>query len=160
MLHSLTIELTSAVVGHETEASSPVKCICLIDQSGSWHQKACPCEGNLGIEVVVRNKHPVFCVLTTQIGRPLLGARKALVGGTERCLPYLAEFIQNVGDFSLVGVVVHEYDCSFSHQNHFRQCRPGGNIHWNLGRHICVVGKSGIYNWCTIIANADKIGIT
>lgn len=108
----------SAVVGHETEASSPVKCICLINQSRSWYQKARPRERNLGIEVVVRHIHPVFRLLTTQIGRPLLGAREALVGGTERCLPHLAEFVQNVWDFSLVGVVIHKDDGSFPHENH------------------------------------------
>ena len=69
-------------------------------------------------EVVVRHVHHAFRGLTSQIGRPLLGAREIPVGGTERCLPNLAEFVQDVWDFGLVGVVVHEYNYSFPHQDH------------------------------------------
>ena len=112
---------TSAIVSHEAEASSPIECVSLIQESRSWYQKARPCERNLGVEVVVRQIHSVFRVLTIQIGWPLQGARKALVGGTERCLPYLAKLVQNVWHLSLIGVVVHEDDCSLSHENHVRQ---------------------------------------
>lgn len=74
------------LTSHKTKASTPVKCVRLIDQSRSGHQKARPCERNLGIKVVIGDIHHVFRRLTLQVRRPLLSARKTPVGGTERTL--------------------------------------------------------------------------
>lgn len=74
------------LTSHKTKASTSVKCVRLIDQSRSWHQKARPCEGNLGVKVVIGDIHHVFRCLTLQARRPLLGARKTPVGGAERTL--------------------------------------------------------------------------
>ena len=109
---------------------------------------------------MVRHIHSAFRGLTTQIGWSLLGTRETSVGGTEWCFPHLAELVQDIWDFGLVGVIIHKYDGSFSPEYHFRQGRPRRYIHWNLGRQISVIGKSRIHYWCTIIADPDQIGIT
>ena len=50
--------------------------------------------------------HPPLRVLGTQPWRPLLRAGETDVRGTKGCLPHLAEFVQDVGDFGLVGIVI------------------------------------------------------
>lgn len=72
---------------------------------------------------------------------------------------YLAELIQNIGDFALIGAIIHENNGTLAHQNHTRQCRPGSNIHGNLRWDVCISGQPGSLERCRIVSHADKVGV-
>ena len=50
--------------------------------------------------------HPSFCVSGIQPWRPLLCTWKTDIRRTKGRFPYLAEFVQDVGNFGLVGIVI------------------------------------------------------
>ncbi len=62
---------------------------------------------------MIRQIHPLLRIRPLQVRRPLLRAGETVVGGAERRLPHLAEFVQDVWDLGLVGVVVHKDDGAF-----------------------------------------------
>ena len=152
--------LTSALVSHVPQTPTPVYGVCHIQQRCRRHQKADPGKRNLSIKVVIRQIHPLFRIRLLEVWWPLLRAGKIGVGGTEWGFPDLAEFIQDVGDLGLVGVVIHEYDCPLLREDELGQRGPVVNAHGDFGRGVSPFRQARGFEGLGVVAHANEIRVT
>lgn len=73
---------------------------------------------------MIRHVHTLLGLLAVDTWWPLLCAWEAPVRGRKGSFPHLRKFVEDVRNFGLVGVIVHEYDDAFAGQDHRAEGRP------------------------------------
>ena len=73
---------------------------------------------------MVSHVHPLLSLLALQAWWSLLRARETPICRRKRRFPHLRELVEDVGDGSLVGVVVHEDDDALAGEDHCAEWWP------------------------------------
>lgn len=94
-----------------------------------------------------------------ETGGSLDGTREIDIGGRERRLPHLGEFVKDIRDGFLIGHVIHEDDDAFAAQDHFRQCGPLVEFHGDVGGFVEVVAQTGVEQGVCVVAHVYEIAV-
>ncbi len=84
---------TSAIVRHQSQTPCTVNAVRLVQQRGRRHEQACSREGDLSVQVMIRQIHSLFRIRPLQAWRAVLRAGETVVGRAERRFPDLAELV-------------------------------------------------------------------
>ena len=110
-------------------------------------------------KIVVRHVHPLLRLRAIDPRRPLLRAWETAICGRKGGFPHLGELVEDVGDFGLVGVVVHEDDDALASQDHGAEGGPGGDVHGDLRGDVGELGEARGFEGGGVVAYADEVGV-
>lgn len=111
------------------------------------------------IKIVVDHVHSKPGVVVREAGRTLNCAWEGPINRIERRFPYVDEFVEDVGDTGLVGLVVHEdYDPGGA-EDHAAQLGPVSERHRVLGRSIHEWQQSGLFNRSGEVAHGAVVPV-
>lgn len=108
---------------------------------------------------MVHEVEPVLHSGVLDVGWPLHRAGEVWVNWREGCFGHLAEFVEDIGDLSLVGLVVHEDDDALAGEDHFGEGRPIVEGHGYFGGVVYIFGEAGVDNRVCVVADADIVAV-